>query len=165
VARGRRDPRRPEAQTQPDRSVAALARRRYLRLHLRPHSEDQLLRFSVASNLARVYKCTQLAGGCGRSWRAEPIDEFVTSLVRARLAQPDAANLPIGDDDEGGLGDLASEATGIRSRLAQMGVEFGDDDQADLAEFRTAARRLANASPTWRSGWPAPATTAPWSRW
>ena len=94
---------------------------------------------------ARTYACQRIEGGCGRAWRAEPIDAFVTEIVAGWLVKY-GGRLPRRDASPSG--DLASEAAGIRKRLEQIGAEFAADD-IDMIEFRTARldlrARLADA--------------------
>lgn len=89
----------------------------------------------------RVYACKKLHGGCGRSWQAERVDAYVDAVIAARMEEPDFADLLAGDDRDV-IGSLSKEAAGLRKRLEQLGAEFADDDDADVATLRTATKRL-----------------------
>lgn len=93
------------------------------------------------SSMARVYHCPKLIkGGCGRTWLADRIDDWVNDVITARLAEPDLADLlPVHADDTTGLD---REAAGIRKRLEQLADAFADDDDADAADFKRASSRL-----------------------
>lgn len=88
----------------------------------------------------RIYRCSKMYGGCGRSWQAGRIDEWVIELVAQWIAK-NKDRMPVGDrGDE--MARLSSEAAGIRRRRAQLGPEFAADDDADVQEFKDAALAL-----------------------
>lgn len=76
----------------------------------------------IASGSYRVYVCKT----CSRSWKAEPIDDFVTGLIAARLSKPDVANLLKQPERGPDVSTLSAEAVAIRKRLEQMAEDFAD---------------------------------------
>lgn len=73
----------------------------------------------------RIYVCGTRDGGCGRSWKASPIDEWVTDLVAGILGREDArARLlpkPVkGIDTQA----LATEAAAIRANMTEVATDM-----------------------------------------
>jgi DNA invertase Pin-like site-specific DNA recombinase len=96
--------------------------------------------YSAQPPHVRAYWCRRIGAGCGRSWQAQRIDDYIIEIV-AQWIDKNRARLPVGDrGDE--VARLTREAAGIRQRRAQLGAEFAADDDADLLEFREAARGL-----------------------
>jgi site-specific DNA recombinase len=88
----------------------------------------------------RVYRCPK----CGRKWRGDPLDEFVTLLVEERLSRPDVANLLPRDRPD--LDKLQREAAGIRARLRTLATDYVrlGLSESEVTQAATAGRaRLA----------------------
>jgi site-specific DNA recombinase len=83
---------------------------------------------------------------------AEPLDAYVTEIVKERLRQPDAVELlTVADVD---ANDLQIERQGVRGRLDELARLFGagDIDAAQLTEASTTLRaRLAELDAQWAS--------------
>lgn len=96
-----------------------------------------------SSRRGRIYRCRDLPGGGGGhvARSAPPIDEFVSSLVVARMGLPDAAELLV-DQDRPDAEKLREQAAGIRARLDQVAEEFADDDTVTPAQFRAMTKKL-----------------------
>lgn len=75
------------------------------------------------------------AAGPHPNRRAQPCDDFVTSLVVARLSQPDAWELLV-DDDKPLVAELRTEAVMLQRRLDQLAQEFAEQVDVSLREYR-----------------------------
>lgn len=83
-----------------------------------------------------VYKCPT----CARSWKADPIHEWLEQRVERRLARGDVADLlprAAGVD----LAALDAERVGAKKRLAQLSVAFADE-AIDAEQLRVGTERL-----------------------
>lgn len=68
-----------------------------------------------------LYRCL----ACYRSWRADPINTWITDLVAERLANEDARERLLPKPTKGvDVGALRTEATAIRTNLADLAAEF-----------------------------------------
>lgn len=94
----------------------------------------------TAAHNWRVYVCGTRDGGCGRSWKAEPIDEWIADLVDARLAREDLADLLVREDGASDVDALRQEALGIRARIGQLRDLLAEPDE-DVDELRAALRK------------------------
>lgn len=85
----------------------------------------------------RSYRCSGSLGHFAR--RAEPVEDFVSAVVVARLSRPDAAELlhRSGTDAEA----LQIEAVGVRERLDALAVDFADGSLT-ASQLRAATERL-----------------------
>lgn len=77
-----------------------------------------------------IYRCLPNLGdaggigrGCGRSWRAGLLDEFVDGVVRERLRREGAAGLLAVVPTSGEQAELLDEAAGIRARLSGLATD------------------------------------------
>ncbi|KRA11481.1 hypothetical protein ASD61_05220 [Leifsonia sp. Root60] len=86
----------------------------------------------------RAYRCSGSAGHFAR--RAEPVEDFVGTVVVARLSQPDAREL-LSERDHPDLGALRDEANGARARLDALAVDFADGALTS-SQLRAATSRL-----------------------
>jgi site-specific DNA recombinase len=85
-----------------------------------------------------VYRCG--GEGVGHVARAaEPVDRFVTDVVLARLALPDAADLLAGEG--AGLAELQEQAAGLRARLEGL-AELYADGALTNEQLATATKRI-----------------------
>ncbi len=108
---------------------------------------------SRAGGRRTVYRCREAGDGRGHVARsAVPVDNLVSGVVLARLAQPDAAELLTGHGGPG-LRVLREQADGLRSRLEGL-AELYADGVLDDAQLATAGdrlrRRLADVEATIR---------------
>ncbi len=87
-----------------------------------------------------VYRCRHARGGGHVARSAEPVDDFVTNVVLARLARPDAADL-LTSADGPDLHALQEQRAGLRSRLEGL-AELYADSVLDDAQLATAGDRL-----------------------
>lgn len=89
----------------------------------------------------RTYKCV---GGCSRSWRADPVDDFIVQAVAGRLLDPDLRKkLPRNRPD---VDNLRTERLALRTRLEKLatGWALGTLTDEQLAAATAAAQeRLA----------------------
>ncbi len=86
----------------------------------------------------RIYRCRADYGHFGR--QAEPVDEFVSAVVVARLSRPDAHELlrpPTSVDTDA----IRQEVQAARSRLDGLAVDFADG-VLTAGQLRTATERL-----------------------
>ncbi|MBT2485738.1 MULTISPECIES: recombinase family protein [unclassified Microbacterium] len=86
----------------------------------------------------RAYRCSASSGHFAR--RAEPVEEYVTAVILARLAREDARELlqrSPGVDTEG----MRLEAVGVRARLDALAVDFADGTLT-ASQLRAATERL-----------------------
>jgi hypothetical protein len=93
----------------------------------------------AGGNRTRAYRCPQRGGG-HVTRAAAPLDEYVTAVIVARLARPDAVELlrpvaPLVDLDA-----LRTDATAARARLREIAEAMGDGD-ITMAEARIARER------------------------
>lgn len=105
-----------------------------------------------------IYRCLPNVGdeygpgrGCGRSWRAEPVDRYVDGMVRERLRREGAAGLlapaPASDDQA----ELLAEADGIRARLSGLATDAvlrGVDVSAAVAAGKARLAEIDRATGT-----------------
>lgn len=89
----------------------------------------------------RIYVCKKIDGGCGRSWKAEPIDAWLEDLVAERLGRPDVADLLTGSGPEVDVAALREQAIGLRQRLDALAVEFAEGELTS-GQLRIATQRL-----------------------
>lgn len=101
-----------------------------------------------ASHKKPVYRCSsdsdktiEKAAGRHPNRLAEPIDDYVTALVIARLARSDAREL-LTDEARPDVPALRQEANELRARLEEMAADFADDVEVSLAEYRVMTKRL-----------------------
>jgi hypothetical protein len=85
----------------------------------------------------RIYRCSRSYGHICRA--AEPVEEWVSEVVVARLSREDASEL-LTDDKRPDIDALRSEATALRSRLDQLTAMF-TDGELTVAEFRKGRTR------------------------
>jgi DNA invertase Pin-like site-specific DNA recombinase len=81
------------------------------------------------------YRCHKVA----RS--GERCDELIVETVVRRLAQPDAVELLLGDDEQVDTNALREERRTLEKRLEQLGVEFADGE-IPAATLRKATERI-----------------------
>lgn len=93
---------------------------------------------SRPSGPVRIYRCQKAAH---LSVRAEPVDEFVSSVVVARLSRPDASALLI-DNTAPDVDEIRQRAETIRARITDLGDLFEEGDLSK-AEYQTRKHRLA----------------------
>lgn len=74
------------------------------------------------------------------SRKMEPVDDFVTSVVLARLARPDARDLLV-DDTRADVSALRDEALALRGRLDVLAIDFADGTLT-ASQLRVATDRL-----------------------
>lgn len=99
-------------------------------------------KLSVSGTLKRkLYSCKNM--GCykvGRDMKA--LDELVTDLIKARLSQPDAAQLFVRPEMD--LRPLYNELKAKRKKLDQIAVDYAEDmltrEQANIATRRLESR-------------------------
>jgi site-specific DNA recombinase len=95
----------------------------------------------------RIYKCMPSTGGCSRSWRADRLDEFITSAVAGRLRDPGLAALLPKPEHANELPDLYVERTALKSRLESLASTWALGELTDeqlRAATATAKARLEN---------------------
>jgi DNA invertase Pin-like site-specific DNA recombinase len=85
----------------------------------------------------RTYQCK----ACHRTWKAEPIDEWVTQLIAARLSREDVADLLVRPGSRPDVVALRTEAMGVRERLTQLAEEFADGELT-AEQLRVATTKL-----------------------
>lgn len=105
-----------------------------------------------------IYRCLPSVGddygpgrGCGRSWRAELVDQWVDVVVRDRLRREGAAGLlaPAPASDE--QAELLAEADGIRARLSGLATDAvlrGVDVSAAVAAGKARLAEIDRATGT-----------------
>lgn len=86
----------------------------------------------------RNYRCKASTGHLGRM--AEPVEDYVESLMVARLSQRDAVELLV-DQDKPDLEQLRSEAVTLRSRLDGAASEYADGS-ITAGQLRTITGRV-----------------------
>lgn len=86
----------------------------------------------------RAYRCSGSTGHFARM--AEPVEEFVSAVIVARLARPDARGLLTKRRDVD-TDALHVEAVGLRERLNSLAVDFADGDLT-ASQLRTASERI-----------------------
>jgi site-specific DNA recombinase len=107
----------------PGRRTATTTSRRFLLSGLaRCHHCGETVVSNRSQNGNRTYSC-RTSRSLARA--AEPIDDFVTRVVLARLAQPDALDL-IAARDERDVTALRVEAAALRVRLNELADSFAD---------------------------------------
>lgn len=97
---------------------------------------------SVEGNTRRGYDSYRCADGRHVHRRAADVDHYVTEVVLARLAQPDAAEVFATPCDGVDVTALRAEAAVVRARLDQVAAEFADDDAITPGQMRTMTERL-----------------------
>lgn len=102
------------------------------------------------ANRWRVYVCGQRDGGCGRSWKAEPIDKWINDLVEGILTTEDArGRLLLARDghDIDLAGEMRAERQTIKSNMKVLATEFvtakGATRDALRSGLKVAEDRLA----------------------
>jgi site-specific DNA recombinase len=107
----------------PGRRTATTTSRRFLLSGLaRCHHCGETVVSNRSQNGNRTYSC-RTSRSLARA--AEPIDDFVTRVVLARLAQPDALDL-LAARDERDVTALRVEAAALRVRLDELADSFAD---------------------------------------
>lgn len=100
---------------------------------------------SGRSGSRTVYRCPA-GGGRGHVARAaEQVDQFVSSVIEARLARPDVVELLAGTDDAETTEALRAEAAALRVRRDDVIRQFADVDKATgslVAILRSIEERL-----------------------
>jgi site-specific DNA recombinase len=86
----------------------------------------------------RSYRCAGSTGHFAR--KAEPVEEFVSAVIVARLSREDARDL-LSDDAHPDTAALRDEANGVRGRLDALAVDFADGTLT-ASQLRTATARL-----------------------
>lgn len=86
----------------------------------------------------RGYRCGGSMGHFAR--KAEPVDEFVSAVVVARLSRPDAVDL-LTDHERPDVEALRGEAVALRSRLDSLAVDFADGSLT-ASQLRIATGRV-----------------------
>lgn len=91
------------------------------------------------------YRCARRAGHDGPhvTVKAAPVNEFIDSLIVARLSRRDAARLLV-DDKRPDFAKLRSEARVLRARLEEIAAAFGDGELT-RAQARVATERARDA--------------------
>lgn len=84
------------------------------------------------------YRCSASLGHFSRM--GKPINEYVETLVIARLSRPDALSL-ITDDQHQDTGPLILESQALRSRLDSLAVDFAEGDLT-ASQLRIASNRI-----------------------
>lgn len=84
---------------------------------------DRTVRTSMSGHGYRSYSCASVAGGCGRVWRADRIDEYVVEVIAERLSRDDVPELIPADDR---ITPLALEAAALRTRLDVLMDHYTD---------------------------------------
>lgn len=85
----------------------------------------------------RIYRCRSMKHV---SRAAQPVEDYVSSVVVARLSRPDAADL-LTDDAKPDTGKLREEAVILRTRLDSLAVDFADG-ALTASQLRAATERL-----------------------
>lgn len=86
----------------------------------------------------RAYRCSATTGHLARM--AEPVEEFVSAVVVARLSRSDARDLLVKRSTVDTAA-LHVEATGLRERLDALAVDFADGDLTS-SQLRAASERI-----------------------
>ncbi len=86
----------------------------------------------------RGYRCSGAFGHISR--RAEPVDDYVSRVMVARLSQPDARDLTH-DQQHPDLDALRREAIALRARMDSLAVDFADG-ALTASQLRAATERL-----------------------
>lgn len=86
----------------------------------------------------RGYRCSAAFGHLGRA--AEPVEQFVSDVVVARLQRPDARDL-LTDTTRPDVDALREEAVTLRSRLDWLALDFADGTLTG-SQLRAATGRL-----------------------
>ena len=87
----------------------------------------------------RMYRCSGSRGHVGRM--AQPIEDYVSAVVVARLTRPDAAGLMAVIDERPNAAALRRDADTLRLRLEQVAIEFADG-ALTAQQLRAATERL-----------------------
>lgn len=85
----------------------------------------------------RGYRCSGSTGHFAR--KAEPVDDFVSAVMVARLSQADAAELLV-DHEKPDVDALRTEALAIRQRLDSLATDFADGSLT-ASQLRAATAR------------------------
>ncbi|KUH90637.1 recombinase family protein [Mycobacterium sp. IS-1556] len=93
-------------------------------------------RGSAANPGGRTYRCKS---GAHVARKSDPVDEYVTELVLARLTQPDAAELWTADLPDADA--LMTEADTLRRRRDDIALDYADGAMT-REQFRTANTRV-----------------------
>jgi DNA invertase Pin-like site-specific DNA recombinase len=132
-------------------TVAALTSSGRLRRHQAPPNTQYLLSgvalcgvcgstVNAGTHRGRyhAYRCREALGHVAR--RGDDADTYVSEVVIARLAQPDAAVL-LEDGKRPDVGQLRDTASALRARLEALAVEFADGELT-AGQLRAASERL-----------------------
>lgn len=89
----------------------------------------------------RNYRCSGSMGHVSR--RAEPVEDYVTAVILARLSRPDARGLLI-DKNRPNAKALRTQANALRAKLEGLAVDYAEDRltwaQMNIINERTRAR-------------------------
>jgi site-specific DNA recombinase len=89
-----------------------------------------------------VYRCDELAGGCGRTHRlAKPIDDFITEAVLVALATPELRERLEQQQTDQAARDLSAGINADRARLDGLRDQLADG-VIDPPDFAHAKRRI-----------------------
>ncbi|MCG3756692.1 recombinase family protein [Amycolatopsis sp. Poz14] len=94
---------------------------------------------NTAARGYRIYRCSKAGGHISR--KLDPIDEFVSAVVVARLSRPDAREL-LTDRKRPDAVELNKQLLSILNRRDALAAEFADDDEMTPSQFRTMNKRL-----------------------
>lgn len=86
----------------------------------------------------RGYRCKATTGHVSRM--AEPVEDYVSQVIVARLSRPDAAEL-LRSGSGPDVDELRTQAMALRERLDGMALEFADGELT-ASQLRTATERL-----------------------
>ena len=86
----------------------------------------------------RAYRCSGSTGHFAR--KAEPVEDYVASVMIARLSRADAREL-LANQSHPDAGALHDEANGARARLDALAVDFADGELTS-SQLRAATGRL-----------------------
>lgn len=89
----------------------------------------------------RKYACSSRDGGCGRSWQAEKIDDWVSVLVGDVLATRAADLLPV-EEDQDHAAALDQELRDLDQELTVLGEERGQRKGQGLKAFLAAVKSI-----------------------
>lgn len=87
----------------------------------------------------RVYRCSDRPGHLSR--KAEPVDDFVTQVVKLRLADRAIVERLVAKPDGPDVKQLIDEANAKRARLDGLAVQFADGDLT-ASQVKVATTRL-----------------------
>jgi hypothetical protein len=92
-----------------------------------PADDRSDMRVNYREEGVRVYRCRR---HMHLSRSADPVDEYVSEVIVARLRRPDLADLLLDESNANAgvrtLADVRREAAGLRKRIDGLGVELAD---------------------------------------